>query len=181
MTNTFSILKQIKYPIIRNPRFINTRVNADVNSKELELERNLMTGLPEGLIDKYRIRQAGALVPWSLSFTIPRPNKKQEVIGRRLVTEDHLKTANPHSARKLYTPYELVYFEQGKYPVGYWGPHNYLCAPLLQGWPLYMHNPLLYRHVPNPYTFFAVPKPERAEKNNSMVFAPGRTPSHGPG
>lgn len=181
MANTYSILKRIKYPFMKSPGLAKVRLNANFNSKELALARNPMTGLFEGLVDKYNMRQPWNLVPWSLSFTIPKPNKKQDAIGRRLATEDYLKTANPNSARKLYTPHELVYFEQGKYPVGYWGPHNYLCAPLLQGWPPYRHNPLLYRHVPNPYTFFAVPKPERAEKNNAMVFAPDRTPSHGPG
>lgn len=181
MANTFSILKRIKYPLIKSPGIANIRVNANFNSKELELERNLMTGLPESLLDKYKLRQTGALVPWSLSFKILKSHEKQDTARRQFATGDYLKTISPNLSPNRYTPHELVYFEQGKYPVGYWGPHNYQCAPLLQGWPLYMHNPFLYWHVPNPYAFFAMPKPERTEKNNSVAFAPDRMPSRGPG
>lgn len=148
-----SIFSRIKTPSkITYPGSERTSRNLNsshLNDIELELKRNLMTGLPEGWIYK---QQSYRLLP--LFFKRPPLNKEQTsshstLPVRRVPTENQRAPAERHITSNNH------YFEQGKYRVGFFAPHNYHNAPLFYHGFYYTHIPNPYRHVvtddSNPY------------------------------
>lgn len=134
-----SILKRIKTPsLISYPNNLKLRSKLallDKNYKELELQRNLMTGLPEAWIYK---RQPYSLL--TLFFEPAKPSAKPVV----------LPIHNPPSARYTHSKLnsaikDVFYFEEGKYRVGFFAPRNHHNAPLLYHGFSYKHLPSLYQ------------------------------------
>lgn len=162
-----SILRRIKYPAQNVwPGNIRTRVSLRPNYKEFSIERNLMTGLPEGLIDDRGAREALPLFLKGPKFSHRQEIPKIYWANRYIEPKDFPVVDN------YYFPLRYRYFEEGKYRVGFLAPRNYHAAPLY-------YNTDLYHHIPNPNLFFHLPLHEMDERREVRP-APTLIPSHTP-